>query len=444
MKPDAESFRRRDRECVWHPYSRRSAIRNQPFPVIERGEGVYLVDVDGRRYLDAISSWWCCNLGHGHPRIVEAIRRQAGELQHSILGNMSHPRAIELSERLAALFPAGPRRVMYASDGACAVEAGLKIALQTWHNRGEPRRRLFASLRGCYHGDTLGAVSVGYIDSFHAPLRPVLFDVLRAESPCCSTCPHGPDSGGCRLECFESMQRIFDERGAELAAVIVEPLCQGAGGMRLYGPRYLERLAACCRASGALLILDEVAVGFGRTGRMFAFRHAAGVDPDIVCMGKGLTAGYLPVSATVVKGAIADTFDDAGADRTFYHGHTFAGNPIGCAAGLEALRVYDEEGIVARAAAGGELMREGFDAARGLSAVADVRGLGMIGVVELKPDPPGGGEPLARRVQRRLLEAGVLVRPLGEVLYLMPPLVTPPDVLRELASALVEAIRAEA
>lgn len=444
MALTSDDYRRRDRACLWHPYSRRSAIRDLPFPVIERAEGIHLIDVDGRRYVDAVSSWWCCNLGHGHPRVVEAIRAQAAKLQHSILGNMSHPGAIELAERLAALVPGGGgRRVLFASDGACAVEAALKIAVQYWWNTGERGRHRLISLEDSYHGDTLGALSAGFLEGFHAPFAPLAFDVLRAESPCCGTCRHGQKPETCSLPCLESMRRLLERHGAETAAVIAEPLCQGAGGMRIHAARYLAELAGLCRRAGALFIADEVAVGFGRTGRMFAFEHA-GIEPDIVCLGKGLTAGYLPVSATVAAGRVFAAFDDSAADGTLYHGHTFGGNPIGCAAALATLDVYRDEGIVARAQEGGAVLREALEPARALPGVRDVRSLGMIGVVELEPDPPGAREPRARVVQRLMAERGILVRPLGPVLYLMPPLVTPPGVLRELAAALVESVRATA
>jgi adenosylmethionine-8-amino-7-oxononanoate aminotransferase len=434
---DEKRYWAMDRRYLWHPYTRNSAMQGAPFPLITRGEGSYLFDGRGRRYLDAISSWWCCNLGHSHPRLVAAITRQTQTLQHSILGNLSHPAAIELAARLAALFPA-PMRVFFSSDGASAVEAALKIAVQYWHNRGQPAKRRFAALQYGYHGDTLGAVSVGYLDAFHAPFRPLLFPALQAEAPCCGTCARGLTPERCGLPCFDSMRAIVERHAAELAAVIVEPLCQCAAGMRIYPAGYLRRLARLCARHGVLLIADEIAVGFGRTGRMFAFEHA-GIAPDIVCLGKGLSGGCLPISATVVKTKIAATFTDTPVDRTFYHGHTFAGNPIAAAAGLETLAIYTEERIAAQAARKGRLLRDGLRRATPCPLVRNTRCLGMIGAVELRPRPG-----LPQRIQAALRRDGILIRPLGDVIYLLPPLTTPDDLLAELAERFTRAIRAEA
>jgi adenosylmethionine-8-amino-7-oxononanoate aminotransferase len=442
MNCDSGSLRATDLRHLWHPYTRRSVMETADFPVIVRGEGVYLEDSDGRRYFDAISSWWCCQLGHGHPRVVEAIVRQARELQHSILGNLSHPRAVELAAALAEQMPASDVHVMFAGDGASAVEAALKIAVQYAHNRGRPRHS-FASLEGAYHGDTLGAMGVGYIPDFHRPFAALLPAVHRAEAPCCTLCRHGLSPETCALECFAPMQRILDAHADALAGVIVEPLCQCAAGMRIYSPRYLRRLAEACRERDVLLIADEIAVGFGRTGRMFAFERAD-IAPDIVCLGKGLSAGYLPVSAAVVRDAVYDTFADGpGGDRTLCHGHTFCGNPIACAAALAALRVYDEERVPARAAELGRVLRDGLECLRTRPGVRDVRCLGLIGAVELGD---GSNEPQAARRARevcgRLRQEGVLARPLGNVVYLMPPLITPPGVLADAAARLAGAIRA--
>ena len=423
-----------DRNSLWHPYTKHSSIASG-LPIIARGKGPYLYGMDGRRYLDAVSSWWACGLGHGNPRIVKAIVKQAGILQHSILGNLSHPRAIELASRIVALFAGGPRRVLFASDGASAVEAALKVALQYWHNIGMPERRRFASLQEAYHGDTLGAVSVGYIRGFHKPFRSSLFKVDRAESPCCAACVHGKKPETCSAECFNSMRRIIMRRRHELAAVIIEPLCQGAAGMRIYSPKYLRKLASLCRKHDILLIADEFAVGMGRTGRMFAFQHA-GIAPDIVCVGKGLSAGYLPISATVVKKRIYDSFSDQPVDRTFYHGHTFAGNPIACSAAIETLSIYEREDIVGRAARLGETLKAEMDRLTGLPGVSGVRSLGMIGAF----DTPDAG-----RIRDTLLARNrILLRPLGNTVYLMLPLTVTTGLIRSTVRALREAIPASA
>lgn len=436
---DTARYRMMDRQSVWHPYTKMSALDAGPLPLITHGEGVYLYDSDGRRYLDAISSWWACNLGHQHPRIVEAIVRQTRELQHSILGNLSHPRAVEAASMLVDLFP-DERRVMFASDGSSAVEASLKIALQYWHNSGRTMKNKFVALDFAYHGDTIGAVSVGYLPQFHKAFRPVLFPVFQAPSPCCGACAFHEEPGICLEECFDTMRLILREHAHELAAVIIEPMCQGAGGMRIHSAEYLRRLGALCAEKDVLLIADEIAMGFGRTGRMFAHEHA-GIQPDIVCVGKSLSAGYLPISAAVVRAGIAETFRDEPEDHTFYHGHTFAGNPIAAAAAVETMRVYAEDRIVERAAGLGEVLRREMKPLAGMAGVRNVRTLGAIGVVEFMDDKDGAGVAWAVRVRESLFRKGVLLRPLGNVVYVMPPLVTPLETVRELVAELGQSVR---
>ncbi|MFV1966996.1 MAG: adenosylmethionine--8-amino-7-oxononanoate transaminase [Pirellulaceae bacterium] len=422
-----------DRRSLWHPFTRHSAMDGDPFPIISRGEGVYLYDTDGHRYVDAISSWWTCNLGHSHPRLVEAIRRQAGQLQHSILGNLSHPLAAELAAELTSLFPDDRRRVLFASDGACAVEASLRVAIQYWHNIGQPQRRRFVALQGGYHGDTWGAMSLGYVSAFHTACKHLTLPVLRADAPCCAGCAWGQTPDSCALECLENMRSLVEQHGHEIAAVIVEPLCQGAAGMRLYSAAYLRQLRPLCDQHGILLIADEIAMGMGRTGRMFAFEHAE-IDPDIVCLGKGLTGGYLPMSATVVKQYIHETFADTPEDHTFYHGHTFAGNPLAAAAARECLHVYREEGIVQRAAQMGEILKEEMQIFRDTPATANLRCQGMIAAIDLDDVTR------CHHVRQALLRKGILLRPLGNVIYLMLPLTTPEHVLRETVATLHQAI----
>ena len=436
---NTETYRNLDRRHLWHPYSRHSAMRDSAFPVMVRGEGVYLFDSDGRRYLDAISSWWACNLGHSHPRLVKAMTDQAQRLQHSILGNLSHPGAIELAARLVELFPDRRRRVFFAGDGASAVEAALKIAVQYWHNLGRPERRRFVSLENAYHGDTLGAVSVGYVPEFHAPFQSLLFPVFRTEAPCCGTCAHNLQPDKCAQECVAPMAEILKKNAAEIAAVIVEPMCQGAAGMRIYAPACLAKMAALCRKHDVLLIADEIAMGFGRTGRMFAFEHAE-IDPDIVCLGKGLAGGYLPMSATIVREALYETFADEPADHTFYHGHTFAGNPVAAAVALETLKIYEEDRIVEHAREAGERLQTALAPIRGISGVRDVRGLGLLAAVELAESRGQSGPARAQRMAAWLLQQGILIRPLGSVVYLMPPLITPDSVLAQLACQVREAL----
>ncbi|MCS6771988.1 MAG: adenosylmethionine--8-amino-7-oxononanoate transaminase [Kiritimatiellae bacterium] len=426
-----EAVRAWDRAHVWHPYTRASTLEESPPPCIVRGEGIYLVDDTGRLYIDAISSWWCAALGHGHPRIVEAIRRQAPVLQHSILANLTHPQAAELAWRLARMMPTDDRRVLFASDGASAVEQALKIAVQYWHNIGRPERKTFACIHGAYHGDTLGAMAVGYLEAWHKP-----FCSLLAETICL---PFPPDPNA------ENWIAVLEPRRHDLAAVIVEPLCLGAAGMKMYPASALRALAEWCRNSETLLIVDEIATGFGRTGRWFAFEHA-GIDPDLVCVGKALTAGSLPMSATIARESLYRTFADRPVDRTLQHGHTFCGNPIAAAAANEALRIYEEIDAPARAARLGRLLADSLGRLRGANGVREVRCLGLIGAVELEPEPTVPGRPplipRPHRIRLNLMRQGILLRPLGPVLYLMPPLIITEGELCDLADRFVDAILA--
>ena len=415
---------------IWHPYTKQSSLAATPLTEIVRGEGVYLFDSAGHRYLDAVSSWWACSLGHGRPEIVTAIQRQAAELQHSILGSLSHPRAAELAARIARLMPTPDRHALFASDGASAVEAALKIALQYWHNTRQPGRRRFAYLEDAYHGDTLGAVSVGYLEGFHKPFESILFPAFELPVPL---------SAATEDEAFDATRVIFDAHAHELAGLIVEPLLQGAAGMKMYSPAYLSRLAALCRERQVLLIADEIATGFGRTGRMFACEHA-GVDADIVCLGKSLSAGYLPISATVVRDSIYETFSDTPVDHSFYHGHTFCGNPIAAAAAIAALDIAAQARRIER------VFREKLAPLAQRPCVKELRILGAVAAVELQGEVTANaaamedGMPATQAIRRRMLDAGILIRPLGNVIYLMPPLTIPDDDFSRLCDALIRAV----
>ncbi len=425
VSDSANALRELARAHLWHPYTPASAV-DEGLPVIVAGEGPWLVDADGRRWLDAIASWWACALGHGHPAVVEAIRRQAAELDHCILGGLIHPRAAELAARLACRMPEPRVHVHFASDGASAVEAAVKIALQFHVNRGVTERTELLALENAYHGDTLAAVGLGFLEGFHAPFRPVVRPAVRLPVP----------YGGRDLDrCVAAARDAFASRRGRVAAVVVEPLCQGAAGMRMYPAGYLAALSDLARHEGALLIADEIATGFGRTGRWFAFEHAD-VTPDIVCLGKALSGGTLPISAAVVRDEVYATFAAPPPDRTFHHGHTFAGNPIAAAAALASLDVYEAEDLPGRAARMGVAMKERLAALHGAGGVADVRCLGLIGAVEFD------GPARVRAVRDRLWARRILARPLGPVVYLMPPLNIAPDLLDHACSALVEAVRA--
>jgi len=422
---DLSGLIKQDRAHVWHPYTRFSTLTDDTMPVITRGEGIHLFTADGRRYVDAISSWWCCNLGHGRREIIDTIQRQAGELQHSILGNMTHPAAIQLATRLAHLMPTPDRHVLFASDGSSAIEQAVKIAIQYRANTNDTGRTLLACLDGAYHGDTLGAMALGYLEQFHLPYKKHLFPVVRLPFPTCDD--------------FSDAKKVLDQHADELTAVVVEPLLQGASGMRIYSAAWLKSLSAWCRANNVLLILDEIATGFGRTGKWFAFQHA-GIDPDIVCVGKGLSGGYLPISATIVRDSIYQTFSDLPNDHTLQHGHTFCGNPIACAASLAALDLY-ADGVIENVPTLGKQLAELFQPLEKHPLVKEVRSIGLMTAIELHAEPlPISGPTRPHRIRLALLEKGILLRPLGSVIYVMPPLVTEDTDLKSLTEVVVAAI----
>jgi adenosylmethionine---8-amino-7-oxononanoate aminotransferase len=391
--------------------------------VVDRAEGTDLIDVDGRRYIDGVSSLWCNVHGHSHPRIDAAVHAQLGRLSHSTMLGLTHRPAIELARRLVEMAPAGLTRVFYSDSGSTAAEIALKMAFQYWRQRGEERRSKFVALRMAYHGDTIGSVSVGGIDLFHSLYHPLLFETLKAE----------PGD-------VADMERLLAEHEGEVAAVIMEPLVQGAAGMLVHPEGYLRAVRELCDRHGALLILDEVATGFGRTGRMFACEHE-GVVPDLLCLAKGITGGYLPLAATLATEAIYEGFlGEFEEFRTFFHGHTYTGNPLACAAALATLDVFAEEDTLASLAPKIELLGELLRPIAAHPAVRQVRRRGFMTGIELEE------QPLAARAGHRVtLEArrrGAIVRPLGDVVVLMPPLAISEVDLRRLVAITAEAIEA--
>jgi adenosylmethionine-8-amino-7-oxononanoate aminotransferase len=436
----ADTLQDLDYRHLWHPYTDINAYESAPWTCFERASGVYLYDREGRAVLDGIASWWAVALGHSHPRIVEAIRAQAGVLQHAILGNQTHPLAVKLAARLAEMTPQGLTRCYFASDGASATEAALKIAIQFWHNRGVRGKTRFVALDEGYHGDTLGAVGVGFVPSFHAPFDGAVVKSFVAPSPHRAGNPDDAADRAQAMQAFEALERLVNEHEAEIAGFILEPLCQGAAGIRIYHPEYLRLVRELCDARGILLIADEIAVGFGRTGGVFAC-DVAGIAPDILCVGKALTGGTLPMSAAIVTDEIYDTFrNEPGHDRTFYDGHTFCGNPITSAAALAFLDAFEEEGVMDNVAARAPQLAEGIARLARHDCVAYHTSLGMIGMIALKAE--AGGSALAKRIARRAFDLGLFIRPLGNVLYLWPPLTTTESELAKMHDLFDKAIEA--
>ena len=424
-----KSLAERDRAVVWHPYTQ-MLTRPDPIPVV-RGEGVYLYTDDGRRLLDGTSSWWVNIHGHSHPKLNEALATQARTLEHVVFANCTHAPAVELAERLVGVVPRGLTKVFYSDNGSTAVEVAMKLALQYWAMRGEPRRRTFITLHHAYHGDTVGAMSASEDSIFTRPFASMLFDVLRAYSPYCYRCPLGLDRATCSIECVregpDTLESLLAQHQDTIAAVLIEPMLQGAGGMIIWPREFLANARTLCDRFGTLLIADEVFTGFGRTGRMFACEHA-GVSPDIICLSKGITGGYMPLGATLATDAIYDAFLSEDRNRTFFHGHSFTANPLACAVALASLDIFRDENALDRVAALNRWLNDGLRPLAALPVVGDVRILGGVGVLELVSDKAtksAGGylDDVGPRLTKAFLDRGLLLRPLGNVLYFMPPYV---------------------
>jgi adenosylmethionine-8-amino-7-oxononanoate aminotransferase len=412
-----------DRRVLWHPFTQqRGWEEDEPPILIERAEGTTLYDTEGNAYIDGVSSLWCNVHGHRHPRIDAAVREQLDRVAHSTMLGLSHPPAVELAARLVELAPPGLTRAFYSESGSTAVEIALKMAFQWWHQRGETQRTRFVCLRDAYHGDTIGSVSVGGIDLFHSLYRPLLFDALHAEAG---------DA--------DDLAALLADHGDRVAGVIVEPLVQGAAGMLMQPPGYLRRVRELCDEHGVLLICDEVATGFGRTGTMFACERE-GVSPDLMCLAKGLTGGYLPLAATLATERIYEGFlAEHHEYRTFFHGHTYTGNPLACAAALATLDVFEEERTLQRLQPKINLL-ERLLARRvaPLPAVAEIRQLGFMVGIELTGFAPE--DRVGHRVTLGARAHGAIVRPLGDVVVLMPPLAIAATELERLVDITADAI----
>ena len=405
-----------DRRHLWHPFTQ-AATAPVPLPVVS-ARGAVLTLADGREVIDLISSWWVTLHGHGEPAIAAAIAEQAARLEQVIFADFTHEPAIRLAARLAGLLPAGLERVFFSDDGSTAVEVALKIALQYWRNRGRPGRSRVLAFEGGYHGDTFGAMAAGQGSGFYEPFRHLLFPVDLLPFP--ATWIGDPEVDAKEAACLAALDQHLDAHGAETAALIAEPLIQGAGGMRMCRPEFLAAIAARLKADGVLLILDEVMTGFGRTGTLFACQRAE-VTPDLVCLSKGLTGGFLPLSATVCRQDLYEAFLDPGFDRAFAHGHSFTANPLGCAAALASLDILEAPASAAARTRIEARHRDWLASLAGHRRLIRPRGLGTIVAIELADAETGYGSSAAPALKRRFLDQGLLLRPLGRVLYLLPP-----------------------
>lgn len=422
---------------IWHPFTQEAL---DPAPLtIERANGAYLYTSDGRRLIDGISSWWVNIHGHGHPAITEAISKQAAMVDHVLLAGFSHEAAERLVKGLRRIVPVELTRIFFSDDGSTAVEVALKMAVQYWRNVSKPEKCAIVALEHAYHGDTVGAMSVGDESGFTDAFRSMLFSVHRVHSAYCHRCPVGKTRDTCSIDCVEKLARLLEEKGNEIAAVIVEPLLQGAGGMIVHPVEFLQKVRRLCSEHGVLLIADEVLTGFGRCGKMFAC-ELAGVVPDMMCLSKALTGGVLPMGATLCSEDIYDAFRSTDRARTFYHGHSYTGNPIAAAAGVASLEIFENEPVLDRVAEISEIQVERLGAIRNHPAVADIRAIGTMGAIELRADDAGYFSKLRPALYRFFLDSGVLLRPLGNVVYVLPPYVISKDDLHCVHDVIAEAL----
>ena len=420
---------RADKRRVWHPYTPMQEYVERTEPLcIARAQGARLYDHDGRSYLDGNSSWWTAALGHGHPRLVAALARQAESMCHVPLAGIAHEPAAMLAEELVAVAPAGLERAFFSDDGSTAVEVALKLCLQYWHQNGRPERRRFVALESAFHGETLGASALGGVEVFRRPFAGVLLD-----------CVHVPVEESGHEQAFVALERVIRGAADTLAAVVLEPMLQGAAGMRVYPAEYLARAAELARAADVFLVLDEVFTGYGRTGPMWALEHA-GVTPDLLCTAKAFSGGMLPMAATLVSERLFQGFLGE-ASRAFFHGHTYAGNPLGAAVAREVLAIYRDERILEQARPKAERIARAFERLGEVVGVGSPRSLGMVGAVDLEGARgylSGGGW----RVYAEALRRGAYLRPLGNVVYVAPPLNISDPELDELLGILDESVRA--
>jgi adenosylmethionine---8-amino-7-oxononanoate aminotransferase len=402
--------------AVWHPCTQMKSHERFPLVPVARASGAWVEDFDGRRYLDAVSSWWVNLFGHGHPAINAALREQLESLEHVMLAGFTHAPAVELAERLAAVAPGGLGHAFFASDGASATEIALKMAAHYWANRGLPGKNRFVSLQGGYHGETAGALGVTDVPLFREAYAALVRGSIVAPFPA----RHADDHrfGGIRgaIDAAGALSKLLAERHSEIAALIVEPLVQGASGMRFYHPEYLRRARELCTRHDVLLVADEIMTGFGRTGTMFACEQAA-IAPDLLCLSKGITGGYLPLSCVLATDEVYAAFYDEEAARGFLHSHSYTGNPLACRAACAVLDLFERDGVLAANERKAARFVARADALAHHRNVRDFRHLGMIWAFEVQSDEPA----FAARAFELALERGVLLRPIGRTVYFMPP-----------------------
>jgi adenosylmethionine-8-amino-7-oxononanoate aminotransferase len=422
---------------IWHPFTN-TRLDPPPIPV-EKAQGVYLHTTDGRKIIDAISSWWVNLHGHANLRIAAAIAEQGRKLEQVILAGFTHDSAEELAERLRKWVPGGLTHLFFSDDGSTAVEVALKLAAQYFQNIGRVEKTEIVALAHGYHGDTAGAMSVSDESPFTEPFRSMRYPVHRVHSAYCYRCPVGLKRESCHIECSRQLENLLGERGERIAAVIVEPLLQGAGGMIVHPVEFLQNVRAACSKHDVLLIADEVLTGFGRTGKMFAC-GLANIEPDLMCVSKGITGGFMTMGVTLCTHRVEAAFRSENRLHTFYHGHSYTGNALACAAANENLRIFDDEPVFDRINTIAHIHSERLGLLRTRHQVGDTRQLGTMGALELRVEDPGYLSSLRPKLYGFFLERGVLLRPLGNVVYVLPPYVIEPRELHRVYDVIEEAI----
>lgn len=423
---------------IWHPFTNSML---DPVPIeIERAEGVWLYAKDGRRIIDAVSSWWVNIHGHANARIAAAIAEQARKMEHVILAGFTHKPAEELAARLRKWVAPELTHLFFSDDGSTAVEVALKLAVQHFSNSGRPEKREIVALQHGYHGDTAGAMSVSDDSPFTDTFRAMRYPVHRVHSAYCYRCPMGLRRETCHIECAEQLEQLLAERGDKIAAVIVEPLLQAAGGMIVHPAEFLQKVRAACDAHQVLLIADEVLTGFGRAGKMFAC-DLAGVMPDLMCLSKAITGGFLPMGVTLCSDRVESAFRSENRLHTFYHGHSYTGNALACAAANASLQIFDDEPVFERIAGIARIHGERLAGMKEFSQVGEVRQIGTIGAIELRAEDAGYLSAMRPKLYQFFLERGVLLRPLGNVVYVLPPYVISPEELHRVYDVIVEAVQ---
>lgn len=447
MKSDrTKELQRLDKAHVWHPFTQMKEWESGDPLIIEKGQGNYLIDTDGRRYLDGVASLWVNVHGHRKKEIDRAIKSQLGKLAHSTLLGLGNTPSIELAERLVKIAPKGLRRVFFSDNGSTTVEIALKMAFQYWEQKGFEGKKKFVAFTGAYHGDTFGSMSVGEIDIFVKKYRPLLFSAFRAPYPYCYRCPVGKNSSDCKTECLKAFEDILKKHSSEIAACIIEPMLQGAAGMIVSPPGFLKAIRRLTKKYGVLLIADEVATGFGRTGKMFAC-GIEGVIPDFLCLAKGITGGYMPLAATLTTDKVYRAFLGKYEEyRSFFHGHTYTGNPLGSAAALANLDIFEKERVIEGLGPKIELFKKLLQRFEGLAHVGEVRQIGLVAGIELVKDRKTKELfPAKSRVGYRaclaMRDSGVILRPLGDVVVIMPPLSIKESELKKITDAAYKGIK---